>query len=103
MPVQIPRKSFTRKANQRGIPLLVSVSGQVIVVGTDCGVAQVFNDSAKELLDLPHWSYTESRVRGRWGKQWVNPAQKMVQIVTVSNSRLTSQKTVAYQQLGTPT
>jgi hypothetical protein len=85
IPVQIPRKSLTRKTNQRGIPLLVSASGQVIVAGTDCGVAQVFSDSVEEPLDLPHWNTT--RFGGRWRKQPIDRTQKMVQIVTVSDLR----------------
>lgn len=85
IPVQIPHKSLARKTNQRGIPLLVAASGKIIVAGTDCGVAQVFSDSAKEPLDLLHWSYIRGKFGGRWRTQRVDRTQKMVQIVTVSN------------------
>jgi hypothetical protein len=98
MPVQIPDKSFARKANQRGVPLLISVTGQILVAGSDCGVAQVFSDSTKEPLDLPHWDYAISRFGGRWRKRWANPAQKMVQIVAVSASwPCSKEKNVTYQ------
>lgn len=97
IPVQIPHKSLTRKTNQRGMPLLVSASGQVIVAGTDCGVAQVFSDSVKEPLDLPHWNYPTSRFGGRWRKQRIDRTQKMVQIVTVSNLRRIFYKMNAYR------
>lgn len=97
VPVQIPHKSLARKTSQRGIPLLVSASGQIVVAGTDCGVAQVFSDSMKEPLDLPHWNYTTSRFGGRWRNPRIEKTQKMVQIVTVSDLRPISYKMSAYQ------
>ena len=60
---------------------MVSASGEIIVTGTDCGVAQVFSGFEKEPLELPHWS----RTGGRWRKAQIDRTQNMVQIVTVSN------------------
>lgn len=97
IPVQIPHKSLIRKTNQRGIPLLVSASGQIVVAGTDCGIAQVFSDSVKEPLDLPHWNYTTGIFGGRWKNQRIDRTQEMVQIVTVSYLRPTLNEINAYQ------